>query len=235
MSLTPRYALSLLIFLLLGCPKRLPGPDDSKDSESVQKRRGSCEEFNIYASEEGVEVLDKNGTPSSRPGKAGSTGGQFETIVGYDPNPPTFVTKTDTATGAQMICAKTKMTARFVPDVRIFVLSWLPEAGESTPCLEMKAKFDERVLQHERKHRDIDRSVVEDLNSAWKNGRDLEGCGSTEGEARQQLDAAMHSAADAEIEKVKAALKLKNDEFHAKESHVKELDCSKCGKPRSCN
>jgi len=64
-----------------------PAPDQpgTPVQDTIDK---SCEEFNIYADTTGVTVVKADGTSQNRPGKAGSTGGDFSTTATINPDPP---------------------------------------------------------------------------------------------------------------------------------------------------
>jgi hypothetical protein len=256
-----------LALILPACIRRVPeiGPDQptkSSDNPTVTKTDGSCLEFNFYANETGVTVVDAAGRRLTRPGKVGSTGGVLDVSATIDPNPAEASRETKTtvvcgctnkeytSAGAcldeckaslacftnicgpgasvERVCVKTRVHMAFEPDVRIFVLQWDPPSSASADCLAEKARFDEQVLRHERRHREIALEVAELANMEWEEGKPFEACADTEKQAREMLDAMIEQAVDSASERANRETDRRNEEFHEQESHAKELDCSRC-------
>ena len=131
---------------------------------------------------------------------------------------------------AKRVCLSTTFKVAFTLQTQSYRLDWRPVTAIPTACKAERDAWNKRVETHEQHHVSDAQEVVKEANDAWKQGKTLKACGTTEAEARRELEKQvkqLNVEVDDALAQTRADIKKRSRHFDNSSSE-KPLDCTQC-------
>jgi hypothetical protein len=119
----------------------------------------------------------------------------------------------------------------FTVSTKVSMLDWTPSGTISNQCTQEIQRYTNETLNHEARHVQDIRDVVNSANDRLKNGVEYnaEGCGANEQEARNNLREKLNERAEQEKLTIQQEIDDKANSFHnSPESRITLPRCDKC-------
>jgi PKD repeat protein len=133
----------------------------------------------------------------------------------------------------EQVCVTTasSLMISFTVSTKVSMLDWTPSGTISNQCTQEIQRYTNETLNHEARHVQDIRDVVNSANDRLKNGVEYnaEGCGANEQEARNNLREKLNERAEQEKLTIQQEIDDKANSFHnSPESRITLPRCDKC-------
>ena len=229
-----RFALLIVALVIVGCaskPTRTPrpsapesrAPSSSKANVQYDKFTGSCNSWQNYIAQKGVQDC----AGRSHPGWIGATRCNV-TATGYSYTPQ----RDEGILGRT--CFNVELPANpnqfQMGSACVRIVDWVPPSAIAQSCADNRGNWLDRVLVHEQQHAYHCEMEVWKANQRWvKRSRRYSGCGFTESGALRELKSKIDDVLKDEINRIMDSIERESDRFHGSSQGQPIItNCSVC-------